>query len=152
MTRQSFWAQTISKKSTLGSSYGGFKKIVTKLAKMPWRVPSSNSCHRHKLGWNSKKVLCHFVVFGLRFYTLFTILADGKGLILGFEIFGFVYLLCLRKTHVTSLVEYSTLLELYGKVCEGPSLTLSACKWAKVRIHRCRHSLVRHSNLLICSQ
>ena len=56
------------------------------------------------------------MAFGPRFYTLFTTLADGKGLILGFELFGFVYPL-FRKTHVTSLVEYSTLLELYGKVC-----------------------------------
>ena len=32
-------------------------KGVTKLSKMPWRVPSSNSCHRHKLGWNENNCL-----------------------------------------------------------------------------------------------
>ena len=50
MTRQSFWALKMSKKSFLGQSYGGLKKS----AKICWRYPSLNSCHGHKLGRNVK--------------------------------------------------------------------------------------------------
>ena len=40
----------MSKKSFLGQSYEGLKKS----AKICWRYPSLNSCHRHKLGRNVK--------------------------------------------------------------------------------------------------
>ena len=40
----------MSKKSTPGQSYDGLKKS----AKMPCRLPSLNSCHKPKLGQNSK--------------------------------------------------------------------------------------------------
>ena len=54
MTRQSFWAQKMSKTSTPGPSYGGLKKGMAKSVKMPWWLPSLNSCHMHKLGRNCK--------------------------------------------------------------------------------------------------
>ena len=45
----------MSKKSSPGPSCGGLKKGIATSAKIPWQVPSLNSCHRHKLGPNSKK-------------------------------------------------------------------------------------------------
>ena len=56
MTGQSFRALKMSKKSILGPSYGSLKKGVAKLAKMPWLLPSLNSCHGHKLGQNSVSI------------------------------------------------------------------------------------------------
>ena len=50
MTEKSFWALKKSKKSILGPSYRGSKKDTAKSAKMPWQLPSLNSCHWHKFG------------------------------------------------------------------------------------------------------